>query len=407
MAEEKNFLSYSAATFENLANWPDADIPLMALVTELIPELCGVPYDYLLRDDPAAMAECTLLVQEYLNLDTIIANMDIYNFEAEAMGAKLRFYPDHCSDIDRSEYFIKGPEDLNKIHFDGLDTGRFPYLIRYCEAYKKYTGADTFPMFSAPWTLAGNLYGVDNLVMDTVEDPEFVTEFLNRIVDDFHVPMFKALAKVLPGFHQVSLADAFASVPVVTPQIVREFIRPSLERLMKELNMPGITMQDTAFFGTAQLSGKARKEYEDFIIWSNDMFFCIDPDLTELTPEYARQVATDHMVPLMAGISAKQVEFGSIEETVSIIKNFVLNGKNGPTPLFFFFNNLSPRTSIDRLLAATKAVRIYGAPGADENTPYELPEILPFEEFLKEKIADNPAGYTFDWLTKSKYSSLK
>lgn len=407
MAEEKNFLSYSAATFENLANWPDADIPLMALVTELIPELCGVPYDYLLRDDPAAMAECTLLVQEYLNLDTIIANMDIYNFEAEAMGAKLRFYPDHCSDIDRSEYFIKGPEDLDKIRFGGLDTGRFPYLIRYCEAYKKYTGADTFPMFSAPWTLAGNLYGVDNLVMDTVEDPEFVTEFLNRIVDNFHVPMFKALAKVLPGFHQVSLADAFASVPVVTPQIVREFIRPSLERLMKKLNMPGITMQDTAFFGTAQLSGKARKEYEDFIIWSNDMFFCIDPDLTELTPEYARQVATDHMVPLMAGISAKQVEFGSIEETVSIIKNFVLKGKNGPTPLFFFFNNLSPRTSIDRLLAATKAVRIYGAPDADENTPYELPEILPFEEFLEKKIADNPAGYTFDWLAKSKYSSLK
>lgn len=407
MTEEKNFLSYSAATFENLANWPDADIPLMALVTELIPELCKVPYDYLLRDDPAAMVECTLLTQEYLNLDTIIANLDVYNFEAEAMGAKLRFYPDHCSDIDRSEYFIKGPEDLDKIKFKGLDTGRFPYLLRYCDAYKKYTGADTFPMFSAPWTLAGNLYGVDNLVMDTMEDPEFVTEFLNRIVDDFHVPMFRALAEVLPGFHQVSLADAFASIPVVTPEIIKKFIRPSLERLMDKLNMPGITMQDTAFFGTAQLSGEARKEYEEFIIWSNDMFFCIDPDLTELTPEYARRIATEHMVPLMAGIAANQVEFGTIEETVEIIKNFVVKGKQGPTPLFFFFNNLSPKTSIDKLLAATKAVRIYGAPGADENTPYELPEIITFEDFLKKKMENNPAGYTFEWLEKSGYSYLK
>lgn len=407
MTEEKNFLSYSAATFENLANWPDADIPLMALVTELIPELCKVPYDYLLRDDPAAMVECTLLTQEYLNLDTIVANLDVYNFEAEAMGAKLRFYPDHCSDIDRSEYFIKGPEDLDKIKFKGLDTGRFPYLLRYCDAYKKYTGADTFPMFSAPWTLAGNLYGVDNLVMDTMEDPEFVTEFLNRIVDDFHVPMFRALAEVLPGFHQVSLADAFASIPVVTPEIIKKFIRPSLERLMDKLNMPGITMQDTAFFGTAQLSGEARKEYEEFIIWSNDMFFCIDPDLTELTPEYARRIATEHMVPLMAGIAAKQVEFGTIEETVEIIKNFVVKGKQGPTPLFFFFNNLSPKTCIDKLLAATKAVRIYGAPGADENTPYELPEIITFEDFLKKKMENNPAGYTFEWLEKSGYSYLK
>ena len=168
--------------------------------------------------------------------------------------------------------------------------------------------------------------------------------------------------------------------------------------------MPGITMQDTAFFGTAQLSGEERKEYEEFIIWSNDMFFCIDPDLTALTPEYARQVATEHLVPLMAGIAAKQVEFGSIGETVDIIKNFVLKGKDGPTPLFFFFNNLSPKTSVDKLLAATKAVRTYGAPGADENTPYELPEVISFEEFLQKKSKDNPAGYEFNWLKVSSIS---
>ncbi len=406
MEEKKDFLSYSAATFENLANWPDADVPLMALVTELIPELCKVPYDYLLRDDPVAMAECTLLVQEYLNLDTVIANLDIYNFEAEAMGAAIRFYPNNCSDIDRSQYFIKGAQDLDKIRFWGLDTGRFPYLIDYCRAYKKYTGVDTFPMFSAPWTLAGNLYGVDNLVIDTMEDPEFVKDLLDRIVDDFHVPMFKALAEVLPGFHQVSLADAFASVPVVTPKIVRGFIRPSLERLMEKLHMPDITMQDTAFFGTAQLKGAERKEYEDFIIWSNDMFFCIDPDLTDLTPEYARQVATEHGVPLMAGISAKQVESGDPAETVAIIKDFILKGKNGPTPLFFFFNNLSPRTSVEKLLAATKAVRVYGAPGADGDTPYEFPKIIAFGDFLEKKMADNPAGYRFDWLKVSGYRSL-
>lgn len=403
---EKNFLSYSAAKFDNLAHWPNADCPSMALVTELIPELAGVPYDYVLRDDPVAMVETTLLVQEYLDVDTIIANLDIYNFEAEAMGAEIKFYPDHCSDIVRGHYFIKGHEDLEKIKFGGLQTGRFPYLIKYCEAYKKYTGADTFPMFSAPWTLAGNLYGLDNLVADTIEDPEFVTAFLNKIVDDFHVPMFKALAEVLPGFHQVSLADAFASVPMVTPDIVEKFIKPCLERLMDKLNMPGITMQDTAFFGTARLQGDDRRRFEDFIIWSNAMFFCIDPDLTALTPEYARRVATEHGVPLMAGISAKQVEDGMPEDTVKIIKNFVLKGKNGPTPLFFFFNNLSPRTTEDKLLAATKAVRVYGAPGADENTPYEMPEFKSFRDFLKEKIENNTAGYTFDFLKVSKHKDL-
>ena len=387
---------------QDLANWPNAEPILFALVTELIPELCKVPYDYLLRDDPDAMAECTLLVQEYLDIDIILANLDVYNFEAEAMGAEVKFYPDHCADIVRSHYFIQGRQDLDKIQFKGLNTGRFPYLIEYCKAWKKYTGSDSFPMFSAPWTLAGNLYGIDNLVMDTMEDPDFVTDLLNKIVDDFHAPMYKALSEVIPGFTTISLADAFASVPIVTPKIVTDFIKPNLERELTDLNMPGIGLQDTAFFGTAQLSGEARKIYEDFIIWSNHMFFCIDPDLTALTPEYARKVATDNMVPLMAGIAATQVEFGSIEETTSIIKNFVLKGKDGPTPLFFFFNNLSPRTTVDKLLSATRAVRIYGKPGADENTPYEAPKIISFKDFIKKKMDDNPEGYTFNWLKKSK-----
>ena len=128
------FLLERLQTLQNLANWPNANVPVTALVTEYIPELCKVPYDYLFRDDAKAMAECTLLVQEYLKLDILTANMDVYNFEAEAMGAKIKFFPDHCPDFDRSDYFIKDAADLDKIRFGGLDQGRFPYLIEYCKA---------------------------------------------------------------------------------------------------------------------------------------------------------------------------------------------------------------------------------------------------------------------------------
>ena len=135
------------------------------------------------------------------------------------------------------------------------------------------------------------------------------------------------------------------------------------------------------------------------------MFFCIDPDLTELTPEYARQVATDHLVPLMAGISAKQVEFGAIKGDRRDHQKFCPEGQKRPhTAIFFFFNNLSPKTAVDKLLAAARAVRIYGAPGADENTPYELPSVIPFEEFLRDKIRHNQAGYAFHWLKVSSIS---
>lgn len=41
------FLLERLQTLQNLANWPNANVPVTALVTEYIPELCKVPYDYL------------------------------------------------------------------------------------------------------------------------------------------------------------------------------------------------------------------------------------------------------------------------------------------------------------------------------------------------------------------------
>ena len=76
---EDTFLLKHILRFEGLDNWP-SEVPVMSQVNEFIPFICQVPFDYLFRDDPAAMAECTLLVQEYLDMDELFGNLDIYNF---------------------------------------------------------------------------------------------------------------------------------------------------------------------------------------------------------------------------------------------------------------------------------------------------------------------------------------
>lgn len=401
-----SFLAKRMGNFANLANWPNANVLNTALVTEYIPEMCKVPYDLLFRDDPRAMAECTLLVWEYLRLDLLTANMDVYNFEAEAMGAKINFYKNHCPDFDRDTYFIQGNEDLDKIKYTGLKSGRFPYLIEYSRIFKQYTGVDTFPIFSAPWTLAGNLYGLDNLIVDTVTNPDFVHELLRRIVDDFHVPMYKELSSVIPGMTEVALVDAFATIPMVTVSIVDTFIRPYLERLMEKLDMPGMPLLDTAFFGSSLLSEDDRRKFEEFVIFANGRFFCSDPDAAVLTPEYARARATECLLPLQTGVDAKVLQFGTVDEVIDRVRHYVLAGKNGPTPCVFFFNNIAPNVPLENVQAAINTVEIYGAPGADENTPYTEPEFLTFEDFLRRKIADNNEGYTYDWLKQSGYAYL-
>lgn len=401
-----SFLLKRMMNFRNLANWPNANVINTALVTEFIPEICKVPYDLLYRDDPVAMAECTLLVNEYLRLDLLIANMDVYNFEAEAMGTKIKFYKDHCPDFNRNSYFIRDEADLDKIKYRGLDSGRFPYLIAYHKAHKQYSGVETFPVLSAPWTLAGNLYGFDNLVADTYANPDFVHELLRRVVDDFQVPMLKELSSVIPGMHEVSLVDAFATIPMVNVSIVETYIRPYLERLMERLDMPGVTLLDTAFFGSAHLSNEDRAKFEEFVIWANGRFFCTDPDAALLTPEYARARATECRLPLQMGVDATLLQFGTVDEVIERVKHYVLAGKAGPSPLIFFFNNIAPKIPLENLWAAINTLEIYGAPGADENTPYTAPDFLPFEDFLRFKIENNNEGYTFHWLKKSGYAHL-
>lgn len=401
MPEQRpNFMVPHLMNLGGLANWPNANVVRTALVTELIPELCQMPYDYLFRDDAKAMTECTLLVWEWLDLDILTANMDVYDFEAEAMGAKMRYFPKNCPDFDRSEYFIKGPEDLDKIKYPGFGAGRFPYLVQLNQYQLQYVQFPAFPVMSAPWTLAGNLYGLDNLIMATVEDPDFVHAFLDKLVDDFLIPMWDDIIDNFPGVDTMQLVDAFVTVPMVTPDIIEEFIRPALVRLNNGTKQK-LGLLDTAFFGQSMLPPSERARFEEFVCWSNGRFFCSDPDVAILTPEYARRRANEVKLPLQTGVDAKLIEFGTKEEIIARIKQYALVGKNGITPCIFFFNNFGPRTPEESMQVAMQALKIYGAPGADVNTPYVDPEFVSFKDFVKNKMADNVEGYSFDWVEKS------
>jgi len=58
-------------------------------------------------------------------------------------------------------------------------------------------------------------------------------------------------------------------------------------------------------------------------------------------------------------------------------------------------------TSEENLLTAIQALRIYGTPEADENTPYVDPEFISFKDFVSNKMKNNMEGYSFEWLEKS------
>lgn len=389
-----------------IANWPNADVPLGAQVNEYIPALCKVPFDYLFRDDPVAMAECTLLVWEYIGIDLLVLNTDCYNFEAETMGAKLAFYEDHIPDVDRSDLFIKGEEDLDKIKFTGFEGSRIPYLVEYCKAYKERSGLDVVPSFSGPWSIAANLYGLENLIADSVVDPDFVHELMRRLVQDFEIPFHKALAEVIPGMQGTTLADAIASPPLVTKEIFEEFVVPYANDVLNSYEANGI-LKYNGVWGIAEYKGEERDDFVRSLIAAEGTLGVFDPDVALVGTEYYRKIADEQLAPLMFGFSTNLLQDGTPEEVADAVKRYVLGGKAGITPFLMFLSNIAPATPIVNIRTAVEATHVYGAPDATEDTPFTpVGEVETFEEFLRAKMANNEEGYTFAWLEKSEYRYL-
>ena len=386
-----------------IAEWPNAAVPLGAQVNEFIPEICKVPYDFLFRDDPVAMAECTLLVWEYTGIDLLVLNTDCYNFEAETLGAKMAFYKDHIPDVDRSDLFIKSEADLDKIKFTGFEGSRIPYLVEYCNAYKELSGLDVVPSFSGPWSIAANLYGLENLIVDAVSEPEFVHELMRRLVQDFEIPFHKALAELIPGMQGTTLADAIASPPLVTKEIFEEFVVPYANDVLNSYDANGI-LKYNGVWGIAEYDGEDRDDFVRQLIATEGTLGVFDPDVMLVGPDYYRKMADEHGAPLMFGLSTNLLQDGNLAEVSLAVRYYVLGGKAGITPFLMFLSNIAPKTPPINIKTAVEATHVFGAPGATIDTPFTPPEeVESFEDFLRRKMADNEEGYSFAWLEKSEY----
>lgn len=388
--------------------WPH-QAEVYAQANELIPQLCKLPYDYMFGKDPVAMAEGMLLIWEYTGVDLLATFLDVYNFEAESIGAKLNFYQDHIPDIDRSDFLIKSEADFEKIKWNGADSGRFPYLIDFYKAVAKYTGYEAFPLFCAPWSLASNIYGLENLIVAAMTDAGFVHEMLRRIIDDLQAPMYRELNDILPGLQTADLVDAWCSPPMVTYELVSEFSLPYLERLTEKIGIDGVAAADGGLWGASLYTGEQREKYLEFMVnaGGNLSVAVFDPDAGNIGPRKLRRYADKRGLPLTLGYGSAKLQLQSVEEIVEDIKAYTLAGKDGSTPLVLFLNSIGPHTPLKNIHAAVASAKTYGAVDTDADTPFCIPIKESFEEFLKAKIADNKEGYTFQWLEKSGYSYLK
>ena len=193
--------------------------------TVLIGPYCSRLTGYTVREiltDARKSAEAHLAFHNRFQPDSLIIYNDIY-LEAEAVGCELEFPEDNIS-------HPKSPILEEKSQLVGLRVpdpkkdGGLPYFIELCERVSAQIRKTTAVGLghSGPWNLAMHLRGIEQLLIDSIEDPGFVHELMK-----FTTEVVRILGDALieSGFAP-SIGEACASCSMISPQIYKDLIKP-------------------------------------------------------------------------------------------------------------------------------------------------------------------------------------
>ena len=167
--------------------------------------------------------------------DTIRVPEDPYSPEVTAATYELRFGKgarpprrlENKSDL--SQLAVRPPRE---------DKRYIPYLENCRKAMELFEDACPEALVGGPWSIAVGLRGIEDLVFDTVDDPEFVHSLM-RFTTEISKQRGEALAGT--GVRMV-IGDPSCSCSLISPKIYRDFVKPYHKELADLFNSLGASI---------------------------------------------------------------------------------------------------------------------------------------------------------------------
>jgi len=223
---------------------PSDRVACYPIVSGLAARLVGKrPGDY--YTDPRVLVEAQIALYEVLRQDVVVLMGDLF-LEVEAMGARVEFPDD---DVPRLRSYLLGEDKQRLASLGPVEPARAGRLPAYLEACRKMAAAISDSaigaVLSGPWTLAVNLRGAENLIVDTSTDPEFVHRLM-RLTTEIARRTGEAAGAAGVG---LSFSEAPASLSLISPKIFREFVLPYEREVISHLREKriGVTLHVCGF----------------------------------------------------------------------------------------------------------------------------------------------------------------
>lgn len=201
----------------------------------------------LVGSTPSAVARNSMLLEKALSRelevyepDALTVGLDVYNVEAEAAGARVRFFEGPEVPVIEGRP-LKPGGDIGLLPLpDPERSGRMPVFLEAGRRLHAYAGREILVRgaLSAPFSMAAELVGDEPLLMALLDQPDWVASLL-----DFCAVAVEAYGKAFVDRGLgVILFDSHAAPPLVSPALYRRMILPATARVIAyfrtELGVP-------------------------------------------------------------------------------------------------------------------------------------------------------------------------
>lgn len=203
----------------------DKTVPILSFPST---QLLGISVNELISSADRQV-EGMVAIAQRTNIGASLNMMDL-SVEAEAFGAKIRFSDDEVPTVEKG--ILDEISKADQIVVPDITAGRAPiYIEGIKKAKEQIKDIPVFCGVIGPYSLAGRLFDMTELMMECYDSPEDVKTLLSKTTQ-FIVAYIKAFQEA--GADGVIMAEPAAGL--LSPELAKEFSTDFVKEIFKEVN---------------------------------------------------------------------------------------------------------------------------------------------------------------------------
>jgi len=216
----------------NMKTWANAQIAqknkkAMPVLSFPSVQLLGITVKQLISD-PDLQARGMKLIADNFDTAASVSMMDL-SVEAEAFGAKVKFSDDEVPTV--TGRLVQSAQDAENLKIPKVGTGRTGlYIEAIKKAAKLITDRPVFAGVIGPFSLAGRLLDMTEIMMLCYEEPETVHKVLEKTTEFIteYILSYKSV-----GANGVIMAEPAAGL--LSPSLIKEFSSDYIQKIVKKV----------------------------------------------------------------------------------------------------------------------------------------------------------------------------